>query len=94
VIVIVQNNQVTETQVASKTACLSRNSLLETTVAANHVGLAGDDVGEVRRVVVGAKVLGGDGHADGVGDSLSKRASTNLHSYEEQQTTCVEVICQ
>jgi hypothetical protein len=39
-------------------------------------------------------VLGGDGHADGVGDSLSKRASTNLHSYEEQQTTCVEVICQ
>lgn len=74
IVVVVQNDQFSKSQVSCQTGGLTRNTLLKATVTA-------DDVGEVVKDFVFIRVVGGGkmsfrhGQSDSVGDSLSERSS-------------------
>ena len=77
VVVVVEDDELAELQVAGERGGLAADAL-------HHVAVAGEDVGEVvhhaRAVTVerGAEEALGDGHADGVGEALAERTGGGL----------------
>ena len=77
VVVVVQEDQLAQAQVAGQAGRLGRDALLQVAVGADAVGPVVDDV-VAGPVELGRQPALGDGHADGVGEALAERAGGRL----------------
>ena len=74
VVVVVDDDEAAEAQVAGEGGGLVADALHEVAVAGDHVGAVVDEVG----AEAGPQPALGDGHADGVGEALAERAGGDL----------------
>ena len=78
-VVVVEDDQTTQTQVARERRRLVRNALLQAAVTAKRVNVVVDD-GEALLVEGGGEVRLGNRHTHGVGHALAQRTGGDLHT--------------
>ena len=84
VVVVVENNQFSKSQVSRQTGSFAGDTLLETTITADDVWVVVEQF--VFGCVVGSSEVGFcHGQSDGVGDTLSQWTGRNLHSCKQSQ---------
>ena len=76
-VVVVDGNQVAELQVTSSGSSLAGNTLHGTSITEEHVGVVVDEL-KARLVEDSRSVRLCNGKTDGIGETLTKRASSNL----------------
>ena len=79
VVVVVEDDDVAEAEVAGEGGGFSGDALLEAAVAAHGVDGVVED-GEVLLVELGGELLLGDGHTDGVADALAEGTGGNFNT--------------
>mmetsp|Transcript_11426 Transcript_11426/g.28876 ORF Transcript_11426/g.28876 Transcript_11426/m.28876 type:complete len:294 (-) Transcript_11426:246-1127(-) len=83
VVVVVQKDQFSKSHVSCQARGLARDTLLKATIAADDVGVVVENFVFVS-VVGSGEMSFRHGQSDGVGDSLSERASRNFHSFGDK----------
>ena len=79
VVVVINDNQTAELEVAGNRGSLVGNSLLQTTISAESVNVVVDN-GETLLVEGSGQIGLSNSHTDGIAHTLSQRTSANLHS--------------
>ena len=83
-VIVVEHDELPELQVARQGGGFRGDTFLKATVTANDVGVVVEE-GEALLVVLLGQVSFGDGHTDGVGDTLTKRAGADLSQYNQMK---------